>query len=144
MHTQSRVYTHRVHTQSERRRGHDLHALSPFPPHHVRPTSEPANPSELLSLLRNRECRTTRYLNTQAVSHLFVLWIARHDDNRRHGSLAIPTSFFLLFVQEIEKARQAQESVLRDLRTKSEADTAAHAEEIERLKVIAIQQVVID
>ncbi len=38
-------------------------------------------------------------------------------------------------LQEVDKARQEQEGLLRELRTKSEADRAAHAEEIERLKV---------
>ena len=37
--------------------------------------------------------------------------------------------------QETEKVRQMHETVLRDLRTKSEEDRGAHAREIERLEV---------
>eukprot|EP00752_Nemacystus_decipiens_P002681 g2507.t1 len=36
--------------------------------------------------------------------------------------------------QEVEKARESQESIVRELRVKAEADRAAHSEEIERIK----------
>lgn len=39
------------------------------------------------------------------------------------------------FFQEVEKARQAQESITRELRAKSEADRATHVEEVERIEV---------
>lgn len=41
----------------------------------------------------------------------------------------------LVFLQEVEKARESQESIIRELRAKSEADRAAHAEDVERIKV---------
>lgn len=40
------------------------------------------------------------------------------------------------FLQEVEKARQSQESIIRELRAKSEADRNTHAEEVERIKVL--------
>lgn len=39
------------------------------------------------------------------------------------------------FLQEVEKARQTQETIIRELRAKSEADRTAHVEEVERVKV---------
>lgn len=39
------------------------------------------------------------------------------------------------FFQEVDKSKQAQDAVLRELRNKSEADREVHARDTERLEV---------
>lgn len=84
----------------------------------------------------------TKYVSKNKRFFTFYIQTARNDENRvnlpvLYLAVYLLPKVVLLFcvLQEVEKARQDQESVLRDLRTKSEADRAAHAEEIERLKV---------
>lgn len=78
---------------------------------------------------------------------VFVLLVCLYfssqvTENGRHERLSILRKIILLlcillffFAQEVEKARQAQEAVFRELREKHEAERDAHAQEIERREV---------
>ncbi|CAN0399475.1 unnamed protein product, partial [Pylaiella littoralis] len=59
---------------------------------------------------------------------------AAEERDKRRGLEAGAKGALAQASGEVEKTRQVQEGALRELRTKSEADRAAHMEEVERLK----------
>lgn len=71
-----------------------------------------------------------------ALRRTSVVWSVRVD---LQPFFSFPPDIHFLSSQVVDKARQEQESVLRDLRTKAERDRAAHANEIESLEVRSVE-----